>query len=96
LRSSLSNNSKIGGERAAVQNPLIRYAAEVGWTYISAEQCLALRGGDSGLILKDIFVKQVIKLNPFMIPELAVELSKKLSPLKTGIEGSDSFNDSQV
>ncbi|MBF0616650.1 MAG: HsdR family type I site-specific deoxyribonuclease [Nitrospirae bacterium] len=78
----------IGGERAAVQNPLTKYTTEAGWTYLSAEQCRTLRGNDTGLILKDIFIEQVSKLNPFMTPELAMELSKKLLPLKTGIEGN--------
>ena len=32
-------------ERTEVQNPLIRYASEIGWTYISQEEALTLRGG---------------------------------------------------
>ena len=32
-------------ERTEVQNPLLRYAAEIGWTYIAPDEVLTLRGG---------------------------------------------------
>ncbi len=33
----------IGGERAAVQNPFLRYAVVAGWTYLPSEEALRLR-----------------------------------------------------
>jgi hypothetical protein len=35
----------IGGERAAVQNPFLRYPEEAGWTLLCREEALDLRWG---------------------------------------------------
>jgi hypothetical protein len=42
----------LGNETSSVQNPLILYATEIGWTYISQEDALTLRGGETGLVFK--------------------------------------------
>jgi len=34
----------IGGEKAAVQEPLVRYATEAGWTDLWPDEALRLRG----------------------------------------------------
>jgi len=80
---------KIGGERSTVQNPLIEYAKEVGWQYINSEEALRLRGGETGLILRDVFVNQISRLNSeFANPVIIEELIKKLRLLPNGIEGN--------
>ena len=40
----------VGGERATVQNPLIRYAEEAGWSYLPPDEALRLRRGETGLL----------------------------------------------
>lgn len=81
--------SLLGGERSAVQNPLIKYATEVGWQYISPEDALRLRGGKTGLVFKDVFIKQIQRLNfDFMGPSLAEELIKKLENIPPNIQGN--------
>ena len=35
----------LAGERKSVQNPLVRYAVEAGWTYLTPADALALRRG---------------------------------------------------
>jgi hypothetical protein len=45
-------------ERSAVQNPMLRYAEQIGWTYIPADQALRMRGGDTGLFLTDVLRDQ--------------------------------------
>jgi len=78
-----------GGERSAVQTPIINYAKEVGWEYVSPEEALRLRGGKNGFIFKDIFVNQMQKLNPgFMDHLLAKDLMKKLETVLPNIEGN--------
>ncbi|GMR10551.1 MAG: hypothetical protein BMS9Abin28_1372 [Anaerolineae bacterium] len=44
----------IGGERAAVQNPFIRYADEAGWTYLPPDEALRMRRGEDGLALHEV------------------------------------------
>ena len=38
---------RLGGERHTVQEPLIRYAQEAGWTYLPPQEALRLRGGEA-------------------------------------------------
>ncbi len=80
--------SPIGGEKGAVQNPLIQYATAIGWTYISPENAIALRGGETGVVFKDIFISQVQKLNDFLTQLLADELIKKIEAIPPTIEGN--------
>jgi type I restriction enzyme R subunit len=81
--------SALGGERGSVQNPVIKYATETGWEYISPEEALGLRGGNTGFVFKELFVNQILHLNPdFMNQELAEELMKRLERVPPRIEGN--------
>jgi type I restriction enzyme, R subunit len=76
-------------EQSAVQNPLIKYAAEIGWKYIKAEDALRLRGGDDKLYFADILRSQLIALNPGLVtPSLADDIIRSLNLLSTTIEGN--------
>lgn len=79
----------LGSERGAVQKPLIEYAVQVGWEYVSPDEALRLRGGETGFIFKELFVDQMQKLNPgFMDNLLAEELIKNLQRIPPNIEGN--------
>ncbi|GAB6184463.1 type I restriction endonuclease [Thermodesulfovibrio hydrogeniphilus] len=96
--------SKLGNERYSVQNTLIDYVKEpsaeystssgeklflnLGWEYVRPEDALTLRGGKTGLIFRDIFKKQVCKLNPFVTEEMAETLLQKIERLPARIEGN--------
>ena len=81
--------SKFGSERSSVQNPLIRYAAEAGWSYISPDETLRLRGGEEGLLLKEVFLEQAQKHNPGIIERgRAEELANRLCRVLPRIEGN--------
>lgn len=81
--------SSIASERATVQNPLIRYATEAGWTYLPPDEALRLRRGETSPILWDIFVQQVQKLNPGIVDHLAAEeAAKRLIRVPPRIEGN--------
>ncbi|MGC9455792.1 MAG: hypothetical protein ACP5HU_13170, partial [Phycisphaerae bacterium] len=67
--------SKLGGERDSVQNPMIDYAREAGWEYVSPEEAARLRGGETGMVFRELFINQMQRLNPgFMDHLLAEEL----------------------
>jgi type I restriction enzyme R subunit len=80
--------SPIGGERGSVQNPLIKYATEINWTYITPVDALIYRGGEAGLVFRDTFTTQLQKLNAFMTQSLSEELLKKIETLPSNIEGN--------
>jgi type I restriction enzyme R subunit len=72
--------STLGGEKYSVQNPIINYVKEeyagyisqdgtesflkLGWQYVKPDEALRLRGGETGMVFREIFVSQLQKLNP--------------------------------
>lgn len=79
----------ISSERRTVQNPLIRYATEVGWTYLSPEDALRLRRGEAGLVLHEVLARQLQRLNPGVVDaQKAEEVIKRLLLVPPSIEGN--------
>ena len=39
-------------EAGAVQFPMVRHAAEIGWMPLSPSNALAMRGGEAGLLFR--------------------------------------------
>ncbi|MHA1401382.1 MAG: type I restriction endonuclease subunit R [Candidatus Heimdallarchaeaceae archaeon] len=80
----------LGGERAAVQNPIVNYAKELGWKYISPDDTLRMRGGEEGRILREIFFKRIQLLNSdFMDNVLAEDLIKAINNIRNNMEGNE-------
>ncbi len=80
----------IGGESYSVQKPIIEYATQIGWKYLSPDDAARLRGGETGLILKQIFSQQIVRLNPdFANTETANIIAKRLeSEIPNDINGN--------
>jgi type I restriction enzyme R subunit len=79
----------LGGERGSVQNPFIDYAESAKWEYVPQDEAAKLRGGTTGILFKDIFIEQIIRLNDsFMTRELAIELAKRVGRIPPTIEGN--------
>ncbi len=78
-------------ERSSVQNPIIKYSMQIGWKYLSPEDAVRMRGGETGLILRDVFSSQVIKLNSdFANLETANTIVKRLeNSITATIEGNE-------
>lgn len=36
-------------ERSTVQDPMIKYAEQIGWQYVRPVEAMKFRGGDTGL-----------------------------------------------
>jgi len=79
----------IGGERSAVQNPLIRYAREVGWTYLPPEEALRQRPGVESPVLLPVLVERLQRLNPGVVDaRRADEVARAFSRVPPNIEGN--------
>jgi type I restriction enzyme, R subunit len=79
----------LGSERDTVQSPLVGYAAEIGWTYLSPEDALTLRRGSGGLLLRDIVRSKLIELNPgIVIIENVDSVVERIEGVRTSIEGN--------
>jgi len=79
----------LGGERRAVQNPLVRYATYVGWTYVKPEEALRLRRGREGAVFFDVVVAQLQQLNPGIVDAQAAEqIIGRMLRVRPHIEGN--------
>ena len=76
-------------ERKYVQKPLVRYATEAGWTYLSPDDALRLRHGETSPILWDTFIQKAQSLNPGTVDHLkAEEIASRLIRVPPTIEGN--------
>lgn len=79
-----------GSESGAVQYPFIRYAGEAGWTIITRDEALHLRGDDSGIVFTDVLVDQLQILNPGTVNrDRAVELAHRVVRALPNIKGNE-------
>jgi type I restriction enzyme, R subunit len=79
----------LSSEAAAVQYPMVRYATDMGWEYLSPEESVRLRRGEATSILWEVFEHQMQKLNPETLDlGRAEQLAKTLVQVKPTIEGN--------
>lgn len=77
-------------ERATVQDPLARYASQVGWEPLTSEAALALRGGEAGLLFRQVLADRLLGLNPGVLgPASVVDVITRLENVRTSIEGNE-------
>jgi type I restriction enzyme R subunit len=80
---------RLSSERGVVQNRLIEYAKDCGWAYLSPDEALRLRRGETNPILWDIFVQKIQQLNPDRVDALnAEEIAKRLIRVPSRPEGN--------
>lgn len=77
-------------ERGTVQAPIIKYAVEVGWSYLPPEEALRLRGGEDQPVLRRLLVEQLQRLNPGVVTTAtkAEEVVDRLVRVRPDIEGN--------
>jgi len=76
-------------ERKIVQEPLVKYAKQIGWTYLTRDEAVVLRQGEAGLFFYNILKEQLMNLNKGIINnEKANEIIKRLESVKSSIEGN--------
>ncbi len=76
-------------ERSAVQNPMLYYADEIGWSYVNRDEALALRGGERGMFFTDVLTEQLVRLNPGIVDVArAADIVRQLGLLKPSIDGN--------
>lgn len=78
-------------EEATVQNPLVKYATEVGWTYVSREEAEKLRNGETGLFFYSILKEHLLNFNSFMDSAAADEIAKRMEHARPTIDGNYSI-----
>ncbi|MDW7973263.1 MAG: HsdR family type I site-specific deoxyribonuclease [Thermodesulfovibrio sp.] len=90
---------KFGSEKYAVQESIVNYVCEAqaeysvyseftGWHYISRDDLSRLRHNNTQIILENIFLPKIKKLNPFLSDDEAEEVLKQLERVRPDIEGN--------
>lgn len=77
-------------ERSAVQEPLLKYANEIGWTRVSRSEAMQMRKGDAAArYFTDVLQAQLLKLNKGVVDESNCgDVMRQLRLLKSTLEGN--------
>ena len=70
-------------ERSAVQEPMLKYADEIGWQSVSQSEAMQMRGGDTtALYFVETLKTQLLKLNKGIVDDSnCTEIMRKLGLL---------------
>ncbi len=77
-------------ERSAVQDPLLKYADEIGWQSISPAEAMRMRGGNATeRYLTDVLKAQLLKLNKGVVDDAnCADVMRSLGLLRATLEGN--------
>ena len=77
-------------ERSAVQEPMLKYADEIGWQSISPSEAMQMRGGDTAsLYFPDVLKAQLLKRNEGIIDDSnCADVLRQLGLLNATLEGN--------
>ena len=75
-------------EASTVQMPMVRHAAEIGWTPVWPQDALARRGGPAGLLFRGELEEALHRLNPWLNANAARSVIERLESLPPSIEGN--------
>ena len=77
-------------ERSAVQEPMLKYADEIGWQSISPSKATQMRGGNTAaLYFTDVLKAQLLKLNKGIVDDSnCADVMRKLGLLNATLEGN--------
>lgn len=79
----------LDNERSTVQNPLVKYATDIGWAYLPQSEAITLRQGEGGLFLYETLRRKLIDLNPGIVTEENVEaIIGRIESVRNDIDGN--------
>jgi type I restriction enzyme R subunit len=79
----------LGTETPTVQQPIIKYADEIGWSVVSQEEALSLRKGESGTLFYRVLEKKLLELNKGLVTRENVdEIIHRMEAVRNNIEGN--------
>lgn len=75
-------------EAGTVQFPMVRHAAEIGWTTLTPDDARAKRGGDAGTFLREVLEAKLAAFNPWLTADAVRAIVETLDALPASIEGN--------
>ncbi len=81
--------AKLGAEQTAVQDPMVRYAVDVGWEYLAPATVEDLRGGVAEPLITSVLRERLVALNPGVCDEgRADDVIKQMKTVTPTLEGN--------
>jgi len=79
----------LGTEKPTVQDPIVKYADEIGWRVVPQEEALSLRKGESGPLFYRVLEEKLIELNPGLVcRENVDDIIHRMEAVRNNIEGN--------
>jgi type I restriction enzyme, R subunit len=75
-------------EAGTVQFPMVKHAAEIGWTPIGPDVAKQKRGGEAGMLLRDELEAKLAQFNPWMTKDSIRSVIERLDAIPPTIEGN--------
>ena len=75
-------------EATTVQFPMVRHAAEIGWTPLPPQDALQKRGGEAGMLFRDELEGALGRFNPWLTDDAIRAIVERLEAISPTIEGN--------
>ncbi len=75
-------------EAGSVQFPMVRHAAEIGWTPLPPEVAVDKRGGEAGMLFRDELEGALRRFNSWMTDDVIRSVVEKIEAIPPTIEGN--------
>ena len=77
-------------ERSAVQEPMLKYADEIGWQVVSPSEAMQMRGGDTAArYFTEVLKAQLLKLNKGVVDDSnCPDVMRRIGLLNATLEGN--------
>ncbi|MCH7228972.1 type I restriction endonuclease subunit R [Haloferula sp. A504] len=77
------------GETRTVQDPLVKYAGEIGWKRVTRDEALTLRRGEGGRVFYPVLEDALLRLNPGLVTmENVGAVIARIESARDSIEGN--------
>ena len=76
------------GEAGTVQFPMVKHAAEIGWTPLAPEVAKQKRGGEAGMLLRDELEAKLAEFNSWLNADAIRSIIETLEAVPATIEGN--------
>ena len=76
------------GEAGSVQLPMVRHAAEAGWTPLPPQVATYRRGGEAGTLFRGDLRAALGRFNPWMTEDAVRSAVERIEALPPTIEGN--------
>ncbi|MBB5346205.1 type I restriction endonuclease subunit R [Tunturibacter empetritectus] len=75
-------------EAGTVQFPMVKHAVEIGWTAIGPDEARQKRGGDSGMLFRDVLAAKLAEFNSWLKPDAVRSIIETIDAIPATIEGN--------